>query len=72
VLIKAQVEFPFLLQEVSQMKDEATIDLLQAGACKARILFLPLLCKPELVSSSSAIWPVVPTLDASLFCWLKN
>jgi hypothetical protein len=48
------------------MKDEATIDLLQAGARKARILFLPLLCKSELVSPSSAIWPVVPTLDACL------
>jgi len=56
------------MQELSEMKDEATIDLLQAGAHKARILFLPLLCKPELVSPSSAVWPVVPTLDASLFC----
>jgi hypothetical protein len=36
------------MQELSEMKDEATIDLLQAGARKARILFLPLLCKPEL------------------------
>jgi len=56
------------MQELSEMKDEGTIDLLQAGAHQARILFLPLLCKPELVSPSSAVWPVVPTLDASLFC----
>jgi hypothetical protein len=41
VLIKAQVEFLFFMQELSEMKDEATIDLLQAGARKARILFLP-------------------------------
>ena len=68
MLIEAQVEFSFLLQELSQTKDEATIDLLQAKARKARILFLPLLCKPELVSPSSAVWPIVPTLDASLFC----
>jgi len=56
------------MQELSEMKDKATIDLLQARAHKARILFLPLLYKPELVSPSSAIWPVVPTLDAYLFC----
>jgi hypothetical protein len=68
VLIEAQVEFSFLMQELRQMKDKATIDLLQAGAHKARILFLPLLCNPELVSPSSAIWPVVPMLDACLFC----
>jgi hypothetical protein len=55
------------MQELSEMKDEATIDLLQAGARKARILFLHLLYKPELVSPSSVIWPVVPTLDACLF-----
>jgi len=68
VLSEAQVEFSFFMQELSEMKDEATIDLLQVGARKARILFLPLLCKPELVSPSSAIWPIVPTLDACLFC----